>query len=144
MASGLENTIDCAYAHLLKSEGERQIAALLDQCGIRYMYEAPVIVNQHGKSRIWYPDFHLPEFGLYIEYYGLIGNPDYDRGVIEKNTAYTASGISVISVYPNHLKRDWPGYLVREVHSITQHRAQLAEARLRSWTSPYATCYSQS
>lgn len=100
-APGLEEVIDCRYAHLLKSEGERQIASFLDRCGVRYMYEAPVVVTHHGKTKIWHPDFLLPDFGLYVEYYGLAGRPDYDRGIEEKTKAYADAGLQVIPVYPS-------------------------------------------
>ena len=49
-----------------KSEGERRIAYFLDDNRIRYQYEPGVLVNTaYDKPRIWYPDFHLPEFASY-------------------------------------------------------------------------------
>lgn len=130
-APGLEEVIDCGYAHLLKSEGERQIASFLERCGIRYMYEAPVVVTQNGKQRIWYPDFLLPDLGLYIEYFGMTGLPEYDQGVQEKTKAYANAGLQVIYVYPKHLHEPLPGYLASEIGRVTYNRAQLAEQNLR-------------
>ena len=132
----LEEVIDCRYAHLLKSEGERQIASFLERCGIRYMYEAPVVVTHQGKQRIWYPDFLLPDLGLYIEYYGLAGQPEYDRGIEEKTKAYADAGLQVIPVYPQHLKNEWPVYLAGAVVNASRNRARMAESHLASAYSP--------
>ena len=114
----------------LKSEGERRIADFLDHYGIEYIYEAPTAVTQRNKVRIWYPDFYLPEYGLYIEYYGRQGDSDYDRGVAEKTAAYNASGLEVIPVYQHHLSSFWPDYLTREIREITQYRTDLVSAKL--------------
>ena len=128
-APELEEVIDCRYAHLLKSEGERQIASFLDHCGVRYMYEAPVVVTHHGKTKIWHPDFFLPDFGLYVEYYGLAGQPDYDRGIEEKTKAYVGAGLQVIPVLSQHLRNEWPTYLAEAVINRSMDRAQTAVAR---------------
>ena len=62
-----------------KSEGERRIASFLKDNSIKYQYEPGVLVNSwEHKPRIWYPDFYLPEFGTYIEYFGLAGRQNYD------------------------------------------------------------------
>lgn len=114
----------------LKSQGEYRIAGFLDRHNIPYIYESPVAIDQRGKTRIWYPDFFLPDYGLYIEYYGMIGSPDYDRGVVEKTAAYAASGLTVIPVYPCHLHQSWPQYLSQEIHHITTRRAHLANTNL--------------
>ncbi len=134
----LEDVIDCRYAHLLKSEGERQIASFLDKCGVRYMYEAPVVVTHHGKQRIWYPDFLLPDLSLYIEYFGLAGRPDYDLSIIEKMDAYANSGLQVIPVYPQHVENHSSVYLAKEISRATQERSQLVERQLHGVFSHYA------
>ena len=134
-SESLEGLLRHAPPKGLKSEGEQRIADFLDHHCIQYIYEAPTAVTQHDKVRIWYPDFYLPEYGLYIEYYGMIGNPDYDRGVIEKTAAYEASGLEVIPVYPSHLNKAWPEYLAREIREITRYRAHLADAKLPSYAS---------
>ena len=126
----LERLLRYTPRNALKSEGEQRIADFLEHYGIQYIYEAPTAVTHHEKVRIWYPDFYLPEYGLYIEYYGRAGDPDYDRGVAEKTAAYKASGLEVIPVYPYHLTNAWPEYLTREIREITEYRAGLASAKL--------------
>jgi hypothetical protein len=129
----LERIVRYTPPGALKSKGEQRIADFLDHYGIRYIYEAPTAVTHHNKVRIWYPDFYLPEYGLYIEYYGRLGDPDYDRGVAEKTAAYNASGLEVIPVYPRHLTNACPEYLAQEIRRITKYRTKRAEAEIRQY-----------
>jgi len=126
----LESILRYTPPNAFKSAGEQRIADFLDHHGIRYIYEPPTAVTQHGKTRLWYPYFLLPEYGLYIEYYGRIGDPDYDRGILEKTTAYEANGLEVIPIYPHHLAHAWPDYLAQRVREITEYRANRASMRL--------------
>lgn len=56
----------------VKSYGEMVIANYLTQHGIRYEYEAPYPVDtrteEYGQYR---PDFFLPDYDIYIEYFGI-------------------------------------------------------------------------
>ena len=97
-----------------KSEGERRIASFLKGNSIKYRYEPALAVNsEQGKPRIWYPDFYLPEFKTYIEYYGMAGKPCYDQGIKQKENVYSKMGLDVVSVYPWMFKEDWKGYLMK-------------------------------
>jgi hypothetical protein len=121
----LESLADGELPYRLKSEGERRIAEFLDKNSIRYHYEAGVLLyHPRGKLRIWYPDFHLPEFGVYIEYYGLYGRQNYDRGIKAKQSAYAKTGLKVIPVYPWTFNGDWKGYIMKELRdrSIQSYR----------------------
>ena len=72
----LENRLKDSRQLDFKSAGERQIAYFLKDNSIRYRYEPGVLVEgPNRKQRIWYPDFYLPEFKSYIEYYGIKGDP---------------------------------------------------------------------
>lgn len=112
MPEGLEGRIRTRSAHRFRSEGERRIGATLDQYGIPFVYEQKVPVHDKGKVRTLRPDFYLPEFNLYIEYYGRVGNPDYDLRTQRKQEAYHANGIKVLPIYPWDLCQDWPGHLL--------------------------------
>ena len=115
-----------------KSSGERQIAYFLEDNSIRYQYEPGVLVNAHGgKRRIYYPDFYLPEFKTYIEYYGVTNNPAYTKGIKAKSSVYDQAGMDVIAMYPWMLKEDWQGYLMRALKRGTQDRYR------RLMTKPY-------
>ena len=103
----------------LKSEGERRIAYFLESNSIKYHYEPGLLINSDEKPRIWYPDFYLPEFGAYIEYFGLAGKQNYDEGIKRKETLYSKTGLAVISVYPWTFTGDWQEYILEELERIT-------------------------
>jgi hypothetical protein len=50
----------------------------LDQGGTPYYYEAMATTNDWFlfKSKISRPDFYLPQYNLYVEYWGLVDSPD--------------------------------------------------------------------
>lgn len=56
----------------VKSYGELDIANFLTQNGISYVYEQPYKVDtrtsEYGQ---YHPDFYLPDFDIYIEYFGI-------------------------------------------------------------------------
>ena len=106
-----------------KSRGERKIAGFLKENDIKYQYESGVLIYQNkDQPRIWYPDFNLPEFSTYIEYYGMVGNPDYDRGIKVKETAYAQMGLYVIPVYPHMFSKNWQGYIMKEIKRTIQKK----------------------
>ena len=126
-----------------KSQGERRIAYFLDDYSIKYLYEPAVLVNSAGeKHRIWNPDFHLPEFGAYIEYYGLAGDKNYDQGIKTKQSVYSKMGMEVISVYPWMFAENWQKYIMKELERSTLRRyknltAKLYRTQHRSTTHRY-------
>jgi len=106
-----------------KSQGEKKIASFLEENGIKYKYESGILIHQADKKqRIWYPDFALPEFSTYIEYYGMVGNPDYDRGIKVKESTYSKMGLDVIPVYPHMFSNNWQGYIVDEIKRKIQRQ----------------------
>lgn len=76
-----------------KSRGEVQIARLLERNKIEYQYEHPVAVVDHGKTKIWHPDFSLPHYGMIIEYFGMNGDSGYDERTRHKIEVYEENGI---------------------------------------------------
>ena len=123
MDRNLENIIGGKKRPNFKSEGERKIAYFLENNSIRYQYEQGVLVNSdYGKPRIWYPDFYLPEVGSYIEYYGLAGRENYDRGIKRKEEAYSRAGLTVIPVYPWTFGHDWERYIMKELERTSLQR----------------------
>jgi DNA helicase-4 len=116
MNQDLENKLNENGKMNFRSKAEKQIAYFLDNNGIKYRYEQALIVNdENNKQRIWYPDFYLPEYGVYLEYYGLAGQKDYDIGIKRKESAYRKTGIDVIPIYPWVLKENWKGYVMQEL-----------------------------
>ena len=56
----------------VKSYGEMDIANFLFSNGITYEYEKEYEIDTRTKERFqYYPDFYLPNYGCYIEYFGI-------------------------------------------------------------------------
>ncbi len=81
----------------VKSYGEMDIANFLMQNGIQYIYEHPYEVDtrtsEYGQ---YHPDFYLPDYKIYIEYWGINRSgevPSYFKAVNGKTAteAYCAS-----------------------------------------------------
>lgn len=128
-----DDRLNATWNQSFRSEGERRIADFLAAAGIRFVYEAGVLVIDAGKPKLWHPDFFLPEFAVYIEYYGLAGDPDYDHGIARKTAVYAEMGLAVIALFPEHLQGAWQGYLLDALGEIVQVRVEtLARKRLGS------------
>ena len=121
-----------------RSEGERRIAATLHAYEIRYEYEQPVRVRDKGALRTLYPDFFLPELNLHIEYYGRVGNQDYDLRTAKKQAAYAANNLNVISLYPWDLIHDWPNYLLDQLRTPPSETTQTRDIPQYRHTAPQA------
>lgn len=90
----------------VKSYGEMDIANFLTQNGIQYIYEHPYKVDTRTSEYGQYnPDFYLPEYDIYIEYFGVNKNgevPSYFKG---------ANGMTATQTYQASM--EWK----RETHS---------------------------
>ena len=90
----------------VKSYGEMDIANFLAQNGIQYIYEHPYEIDTRTSEYGQYnPDFYLPEYDIYIEYFGVNKNgevPSYFKG---------ANGMTATQTYQASMK--WK----RETHS---------------------------
>jgi len=95
---------------------------LLDKNGIAYQYEHPMAVVDHVKTRIWYPDFHLPEYGMIIEYFGVNGNSSYDEQARHKIDVYKQNGIEGLFLTEKSFKGDWPGHVIGQIENILKKR----------------------
>lgn len=76
----------------VKSYGEMDIANFLIQNGIQYIYEQPYEIDtrtsEYGQYR---PDFYLPEYKIYIEYFGINREGDVPS-YFKSSNGMTASG----------------------------------------------------
>jgi hypothetical protein len=92
---------------LVRSRSEKAIADWFSRNGVRYVYEYPAF-DLRG-SVIGRPDFYLPDYGVYVEYWGLAGLPDgsvrsrYERIMQWKMEQYRRNGIRFVSLYPGDL-----------------------------------------
>lgn len=96
---------------VVKSYGEMDIANFLTQNGIRYIYEQPYQLDTRTSEYSQYcPDFYLPDYNIYIEYFGIDREgkvPSYFKG---KN------GMSGTEQYQASMK--WKRQLHSENHTI--------------------------
>jgi len=113
-----------------KSEGERQIARLLDRVKIGYRYEHPLAVVDRGKVRVWYPDFFLPEYGLIIEYVGMRGDRAYEEGLKHKRRTYAEMSLNVLYVKPESFRGYWPTRVLAEIEEVLEQRLKQFRERM--------------
>jgi hypothetical protein len=99
----------------VKSHAEQKIADFLSRNGIRYEYERPIEVGIWiFNEELCRPDFYLPDYDVYIEYWGMMDVDDcrkrleYRRSMAWKMKQYRRYNIKYISIYPDNLKKlDW-------------------------------------
>lgn len=114
-----------------RSKPELQIARLLGKNNIAYKYEHPVAVIDRGRTRIWYPDFYLPHYGIIIEYFGVNGDAGYDERTRHKAQVYKENGIEGLFLNENSLKGDWPTKIIGQIEGILKGRLEQFYARYR-------------
>ena len=80
----------------VQSAGELKIADWLTVRGMKYRYDERIRIIDDYAVR---PDFYLPEFDVYIEYWGM-DTIDYKIGMLKKLKLYQQQGKKLISLYP--------------------------------------------
>ena len=94
----------------VKSKAEKQIADYFANSNIRYAYEWKAQTDGTIFKRTFaHPDFYLPDYNVYVEYWGLVSaSKDYRRVMKWKMKQYRQNNIRFISVYPDNLQNlDW-------------------------------------
>jgi len=101
------------HGETVRSNSERRIADYFHQNDIRYVYEQDAM-NRWNSRRISRPDFYLSDYGIYVEYWGMLGAKDdrvrsrYERNMRWKMAQYHRNNIKFISLYPSNLGNlDW-------------------------------------
>lgn len=115
-----------------RSKPELQIARLLEKNNIAYKYEHPVAVIDRGKTKIWYPDFYLPRYGMIIEYFGVNGDAGYEERTRHKTQVYNENGIEGLFLKDQSLKGDWPTKIIGQIEDILKNRLNRFYNRQRS------------
>jgi hypothetical protein len=91
----LNKRIQARDGTLVQSDGERRIANWLSGQDITYRYDERIRIVEGYAIR---PDFYLPEFDIYIEYWGM-DTIDYKIGMFKKQKLYQQQGKRLISLY---------------------------------------------
>ena len=90
----LSKTIRAGGGTLVQSRGERRIADWLAERGVAFRYDERMRIVEGYAIR---PDFYLPEFDLYIEYWGM-DTTDYKIGMLKKKKLYQQQGKRLVSI----------------------------------------------
>ncbi len=96
---------------LVRSRGEQKIANFLFDNKIPSQYESKTLIFKE-EGQICVPDFYLPRFRMYIEFYG--GFPSAWKKKVMKNKLYKTHNIPCIFITPTEL-RDLNNYLLEEL-----------------------------
>jgi hypothetical protein len=96
---------------LVRSKGEQQIANFLHDNKIQSQYEAKTLIFEK-EGIICIPDFYLPKYKTYIEFYG--GFPKAWKKKVLKNRLYKKYKIPCIFITPAEL-RNLDYYLIRKL-----------------------------
>lgn len=91
-------TADKRYT--VKSKGEKAIADFFFQHGIEYLYESPVKI---GRNKVVHPDFYLPKYNVYIEFYGIEKNAWYYQMIIHKKEDMAKTDTQILELYYDDL-----------------------------------------
>jgi len=92
----LQKNIRAKDGSWVQSGGERLVCEVLAAEGIGYRYDERFRILDGYAIR---PDFYLPEFDVYIEYWGM-ETADYKIGMLKKQQLYQQQGKKLISLYP--------------------------------------------
>jgi hypothetical protein len=117
---GYQKEVDETPAY--RSKAEVQIARLLDRERIAFRYEHPLAVVDRERTRIWYPDFTLPEYGMIIEYFGMNGDPGYRKRAEHKMQVYRETGIEGVFLTEESFRGNWPARVVGQIEDILKER----------------------
>ncbi len=93
----LQKNIRAKDGTWVQSDGERRICEILHTEHIDYRYDERFRILDGYAIR---PDFYLPEFDIYIEYWGM-DTADYKIGMLKKQKLYQQQGKKLISLYPD-------------------------------------------
>lgn len=52
---------------VLESSWEKAVAVTLDESNIKWVRPKPVLYNDNGQTRRYYPDFYLPDYDCYLD-----------------------------------------------------------------------------
>ncbi|MFX1350198.1 MAG: hypothetical protein ACFE92_16135 [Promethearchaeota archaeon] len=93
----------CLDGHIVKSKGELVIDNHLHRLGLEHEYENTIRIRGNPIKYDW----HLPEYDVYIEYWGYFGK-DYMKRKEEKLNLYRKDKLKLISIEDIMLKDIYP------------------------------------
>ena len=79
----------------VRSKSEARIANYLSNHNVQFKYEKEIEIL--GKK--YKPDFYLPNYDIYIEFFGLNHIPSYKKECVEKMNSYSRAKMNCIYLY---------------------------------------------
>lgn len=103
-APNKSNSMKSSDGHWVRSRGELLIDNYLFGTRIAHAYEQEIYL-QDGKKMV--PDFMAitPKENVYIEFWGMEGNPKYDKRREAKKKLYKENGLELVEIFPKHLDK---------------------------------------
>lgn len=102
-------TIRASDGHMVRSRAEAMIDAWLYENRIVHAYERLVRVEQK-----MYCDFYLPEYDLYIEFWGLENDPKYRARKEKKLEIYRQNELRLVEIKDEHIS-NLDDYLISQL-----------------------------
>jgi hypothetical protein len=127
----------------VKSHTERFIADYFTKNNIRYEYE-PVLRGGRRGNKTMHPDFYLPDYDIYVEYWGLVDIPDeykredYIKTMKWKMAQYHSRDIKFISIYPNNMN-NFEYAFPRKFEELTGSKLVNYPSNLNASNFPYTS-----
>ena len=102
------------------TDAEREVAELLKDMGIKWIYEHPIFIwDENKRPRVWTPDFYLIQFGVYVE---VCGAKDFDYNYRRK--VYEENGYKVIFLHLYKETEKWKNHFLNYLKRIINYRFQ--------------------
>lgn len=114
---------------LVKSKKEKIIADYFYKQNINYVYEKILYVSFFFwlfKKKISVPDFYLPDYDIYVEYFWLMDHKQYRLKNNFKISQYYLYWVKFISLYPYDLK-DLDYNFKRKLYDLTWNYLPLSK-----------------
>lgn len=90
---------------MVQSHGEEVLANYFHEHKIRFVYDQQTRFSFFQGAAIR-PDFFLPDFDVYIEYWGMKGNAEYDQKTKWKKSVYRKYHKRLIDIYVSDIKSE--------------------------------------
>ena len=103
-----------------ESAGQAEIGRMLDQYGIPFFYQQPILVCNNGQRQVWRPDFTLPTYNnAVIEYDSIHAATADSRQRSIKEYLYRQNGIAALFLKPSDLARpEWQQQLYDRLEEL--------------------------
>jgi hypothetical protein len=87
----------------VSSEGEEFIEMYLEDQGIKYKREVEISKLEGDYKAYRVADFYLPQYKVYMEFFGKWNTQEGRRNYLEKKEIYEKNNIPCVYIYPDNL-----------------------------------------